>query len=105
MFSDSIFFCLLTASADDISDLRDAAVKNLPNALDHLPSGTLDSLPAGFNASNIPSIEEGEEMLKEKCDRNGNNESYDNAMVSVLIWVYQYIGRARVCVCVLILNL
>lgn len=77
-----IFAIVFLASADDISDLRDAAVKNLPNALDHLPSGTLDSLPAGFNASNIPSIEEGEEMLKEKCDRNGNNESYDNAMMA-----------------------
>lgn len=71
---------------NDLNDLRDKAISKIPDALDHLPEGTLENLPS-FNTSNIPSIEEGEELLKEKCDRNGNNESYDNAMVSVIYFV------------------
>lgn len=77
-----VFAVIFLASADDIKDLRDAAVNKLPEALDHLPSGTLDNLPTGFNASDIPSVEEGEEILKEKCEKNGNNESFDNAMIA-----------------------
>lgn len=73
---------IFLASADDLKDLHDAAVNKLPDALEHLPSGTLDNLPSGFNASNIPSVEEGEEILKEKCEKNGNNESFDNAMMA-----------------------
>lgn len=81
-----VFAIIFLASANDLSDdlneLRDKAISKIPDALEHLPSGTLENLPTGFNASDIPSIEEGEELLKEKCDKNGNNESFDNAMVA-----------------------
>lgn len=77
-----VFAVIFLASADDLHDLRDKAINKLPDALEHLPPGTLENLPAGFNASDVPSIEEGEELLKEKCDKNGNNESFDNAMMA-----------------------
>ncbi|KAK9502062.1 hypothetical protein O3M35_012665 [Rhynocoris fuscipes] len=34
-----------------------------------------------FGAS-LPAIDEGEELIKEKCLKTGNNESYEKAMVS-----------------------
>lgn len=58
--------------------LEDIAAK-LPETLENL------DLPAGIppiNASAIPSIEEGDRILQEKCNKNGGNSSYDDFMVS-----------------------
>uniref|UniRef100_A0A1B6D3A7 DUF19 domain-containing protein n=1 Tax=Clastoptera arizonana TaxID=38151 RepID=A0A1B6D3A7_9HEMI len=74
-----IFTVIFLASADE---LQDQVNKGIAEVMNHIPPGTLDKLPSGLNASNIPSIEEGEELLKKKCDKNGNNESFDNLMVA-----------------------
>lgn len=70
---------MCAASADE---LKDEVTKGIEGVMKHIPQGALDNLPPGLNASNIPSIEEGEELLREKCNKNGNNESYEIAMVS-----------------------
>ncbi|KAG8247842.1 hypothetical protein J6590_053223 [Homalodisca vitripennis] len=40
-------------------------------------------IPENVNVDQVPSVEDGEELLKERCDKYGTNESFDNAMVNI----------------------
>ncbi|KAI5710645.1 hypothetical protein M8J75_010381 [Diaphorina citri] len=57
------------------------AVNLIPGALDKLNSELPPGIPQ-VNASSLPSIEEGDRIIKEKCDKNGGNSSYDNFMLA-----------------------
>lgn len=60
-----------------LNDLIDSVNKNISSIITSNPSG--DSIPPGA----IPAINEGEQMLKEKCLKISNsNESYNTILVS-----------------------
>lgn len=60
---------------------------NITDQLEHL------DLPPGIppvNISNIPSIDDGDRILREKCVKNTKNETYaDNLMVSLVLNIVQ----------------
>lgn len=57
--------------------------KKAAEGMELLPDNVKNIIPKDLNVNEVPSIEEGEELLKERCDRYGTNESFDNAMVSL----------------------
>lgn len=62
--------------------------KKVGEGLDMLPDSVKNVLPAGLDVDQVPSVEEGEDMLKERCFKYGTNESFDNAMVSVPMYCF-----------------
>lgn len=76
-----LFSLLLLVTAYDENTLEDAK-KKVSQQLDNLPDNVKDILPKGLDVEQVPSIEEGEELLKERCLRYGTNESFDNAMAA-----------------------
>uniref|UniRef100_A0A1B6MAC1 27 kDa hemolymph protein n=1 Tax=Graphocephala atropunctata TaxID=36148 RepID=A0A1B6MAC1_9HEMI len=71
---------LLMVSAFDENTL-DVAKQKVAEGLDQLPDSIKGALP-NMNIDKIPSIEEGEELLKERCEKYGTNESFDRAMAA-----------------------
>uniref|UniRef100_A0A1B6LB09 27 kDa hemolymph protein n=2 Tax=Graphocephala atropunctata TaxID=36148 RepID=A0A1B6LB09_9HEMI len=70
---------LLMVSAFDENTL-DVAKQKLAEGLDQLPDSVKSAIPQDLSVDQVPSVEEGEELLKERCDKYGTNESFDNAM-------------------------
>uniref|UniRef100_A0A1B6FPP0 27 kDa hemolymph protein n=1 Tax=Cuerna arida TaxID=1464854 RepID=A0A1B6FPP0_9HEMI len=72
---------LLLVSAFDENTL-DVAKQKVAEGLDQLPDSIKSAIPHGLNVENVPSIEEGEEMLKERCEKYGTNTSFDRALAA-----------------------
>lgn len=70
----------VVVSAYDENSLMEEAKKVVSDGVSKLPDSVKDLLPTG----EIPSVVEGEELLKKQCDKYGTNESFDNAMVSFI---------------------
>ncbi|KAG8299244.1 hypothetical protein J6590_105709, partial [Homalodisca vitripennis] len=66
-------------SAFDENTLQDVK-KKVAEGLDQLPDSVKNVIPENVNVDQVPSVEDGEELLKERCDKYGTNESFDNAM-------------------------
>jgi len=66
----------------DLNDLQDTVKKKFGAFAPDLPNVNQ------FNASNIPALDEGERILKEKCLKNSQlNNSYELTMVSYFIFL------------------
>lgn len=63
-----------------------AAEQNISTTLQELEN-TIPGMTQVFGGS-LPSINEGDELIKEKCLKNGNNESYDIAMVCLFFYEF-----------------
>uniref|UniRef100_A0A1B6HV20 Uncharacterized protein n=1 Tax=Homalodisca liturata TaxID=320908 RepID=A0A1B6HV20_9HEMI len=74
-----IFSLLFLVSAFDENTLQDVK-KKVAEGLDQLPDSVKNVIPENVNVDQVPSVEDGEELLKERCDKYGTNESFDNAM-------------------------
>lgn len=57
--------------------------KKAAEGMELLPDNVKNIIPKDLNVNEVPSIEEGEELLKKRCDKYGKNDSFDNAMVSL----------------------
>jgi len=77
----SLFILVGSAFAYDENTLEEAK-KKVAEGLENLPDNVKDIIPKGLDVNEVPSIEEGEELLKERCMRYGTNESFDNAMAA-----------------------
>ena len=90
MYINSLGFAVPGDIAQD--DLTNSVTEGTENTIDgmNLPPG-VDELLSG-----LPEINEGEEMFREKCSKNGVNGSYEAAMVNVLsvklifLWLVKY---------------
>ncbi|XP_054286497.1 27 kDa glycoprotein-like [Macrosteles quadrilineatus] len=79
LFIFSIF--ILVGSAYDENTIEEAK-KKVSEGLDMLPDNVKEIIPKGLDPDKIPSIEEGEDLLKERCLRYGTNTSFDQAMAA-----------------------
>ncbi|XP_046678294.1 27 kDa hemolymph protein-like isoform X1 [Homalodisca vitripennis] len=70
---------LLLVSAFDENAL-DVVKQKVSEKLDRLPASIKDDIPLDLVMNEIPHVEEGEELLRERCDRYGTNESFANVM-------------------------
>ncbi|XP_075236960.1 27 kDa hemolymph protein-like [Lycorma delicatula] len=90
-----VFFALfIVTSCDDTKeDLLGVAKKGLTDAVDLAknalqnpgvlsPNSIMDNLPPSINMSALPSIEEGEEKLRKKCEKNGRNGTYEAVKIA-----------------------
>lgn len=59
------------------------AKKVVTDGVAKLPDNVKDLIPV----MDVPSVVEGEELLKKQCDKYGTNESFDNAMVSLSLLI------------------
>ncbi|XP_046689068.1 27 kDa hemolymph protein-like [Homalodisca vitripennis] len=71
----------LLVSAFDENTL-DVAKQKVAEGLDQLPDSVKSAIPNGLNMDNVPSIDEGEELLKERCEKYGTNESFDRVLAA-----------------------
>uniref|UniRef100_A0A1B6GKM1 27 kDa hemolymph protein n=1 Tax=Cuerna arida TaxID=1464854 RepID=A0A1B6GKM1_9HEMI len=74
-----VFSLLFLVSAFDENTLQEAK-KKVAEGLEQLPDSIKSAIPQEVSVDQVPSIEDGEELLKERCDKYGTNESFDNAM-------------------------
>lgn len=82
VISQNLKFFSFPVAAYDENTLEEVK-KKAAEGIELLPDNVKNIIPKDLNVNNVPSIEEGEELLKERCDRYGTNESFDNAMVSL----------------------
>ncbi|RZF38729.1 hypothetical protein LSTR_LSTR012663 [Laodelphax striatellus] len=75
---------LLTSVKKGLPELRKSLSDFAPSVGDHLGDINLPDLPFAVNTSALPSIEEGDKLIEEKCLKNGGNGSYAEAMEKCL---------------------
>ncbi|RZF43674.1 hypothetical protein LSTR_LSTR014113 [Laodelphax striatellus] len=75
---------LLTSVKKGLPELRKSLSDFAPSVGDHLADINLPDLPFAVNTSALPSIEEGDKLIEEKCLKNGGNGSYAEAMEKCL---------------------